>query len=532
MNEYQDLMKEKLNIEIGLISPFGNEILSHRNSINQLPPNSLKKFITSVKIPEDAIKGRYAVRLILKEKDGQILHKNDYSLFIMPREEFLRKIETTKQILIFTEKEKKKMGITDVLNELSIKHDNSDISQLGDMKAQQLRKYDLIIIGERALSDDITTNGDKIMDYVKQGGRLLCLEQRRNLFRDWLPQVLTWNEGWKEGEPDRRRKSYANSFVDIRRPEHPLFKGLDWKNFDTWNDYRGVIAYGLLFPLPEHKETILATGVSNSGSYEGALILNFRHGKGEYLLSQLEVVKRWGKDPVATKYLENLLLYQLASMPVTEATLVSESLKSGSGPFSTDKDGFIRNWLVCGPFPNPGGAQQLGFNIDYFLRKEGGFFVDGEKELTPISGMCYEVTFPKTEEGYWGLTKDEKVKCQWKRYVSSKPYNNLVGWFPWSDNVVAYAACYVDSPREMEAKIKIGHNDGYKLWLNHEFIGEDITCVAGLDSAIHRVNLKKGTNLVLLKICNNYGGWGYYLRFTDIDDKPLTDLKIWLTSNK
>ena len=80
--------------------------------------------------------------------------------------------------------------------------------------------------------------------------------------------------------------------------------------------------------------------------------------------------------------------------------------------------------------------------------------------------------------------------------------------------------------------MKLGHNDGYKLWVNHKFIGEERACHPKSDSAVHKVKLKKGRNLILLKICNSYGGWGYCLRFTDLNDKPLTDLNIWLAPGK
>ena len=43
-----------------------------------------------------------------------------------------------------------------------------------------------------------------------------------------------------------------------------------------------------------------------------------------------------------------------------------------------------------------------------------------------------------------------------------------------------------------------------------------------------RIHLHKGINPLLIKISQDGGGWGFYLRLTDIADKALTGIKIWL----
>jgi hypothetical protein len=49
---------------------------------------------------------------------------------------------------------------------------------------------------------------------------------------------------------------------------------------------------------------------------------------------------------------------------------------------------------------------------------------------------------------------------------------------------------------------------------------------AVIDKYTIPATLKPGKNSILVKVCEETGGWGFYLRITDIDGKPFDDLKI------
>jgi len=149
--------------------------------------------------------------------------------------------------------------------------------------------------------------------------------------------------------------------------------------------------------------------------------------------------------------------------------------------------------------------------------------------------MFYSAIFPKTKEGYWmvgGALPISKIDCKWEKI--NFPHSQVdLSLFDYSENIIAYAACYIDSPEDMDVKLKLGSDDGYKLWLNHRPIGELNTC-RGLfvDSNIHRVTLRKGMNVLLLKITQDIGGFAFCLRFTDLNDKMVDNLNIWLNAEK
>ena len=50
---------------------------------------------------------------------------------------------------------------------------------------------------------------------------------------------------------------------------------------------------------------------------------------------------------------------------------------------------------------------------------------------------------------------------------------------------------------------------------------------AVLDDDVLPVQLQKGENTILMKVCNTEMNWGLYLRITDTDGNALTNLNYW-----
>ncbi len=85
-----------------------------------------------------------------------------------------------------------------------------------------------------------------------------------------------------------------------------------------------------------------------------------------------------------------------------------------------------------------------------------------------------------------------------------------------TDWVCAYACCKVISPKAGPAQIRLGTNDTATVWLNgRKILSRNIERTAAPDSDILSVQLEKGENTVLIKVCNTEYNWGLYLRITD-----------------
>jgi C-terminal processing protease CtpA/Prc len=162
--------------------------------------------------------------------------------------------------------------------------------------------------------------------------------------------------------------------------------------------------------------------------------------------------------------------------------------------------GFIRNreWRIIGPFDNKDG---LGFEKRYPPEKEIDF-------TSEYAGKSTEVKWLRPEnepmDGFVDLV-------------------SLLGRADWA---VAYAATCVQSPDERQVQLRIGSDDGVKVWLNGELVlSRNIDRAAALDQDIIPATLRKGRNQLLLKICNRLYSWSFYMRITDPAGKPYDDLR-------
>ncbi len=192
---------------------------------------------------------------------------------------------------------------------------------------------------------------------------------------------------------------------------------------------------------------------------------------------------------------------------------------------SVSSDGFIRRWLVYGPFPNYGGRNSKETNdLDKDLLTKHG----GESAVTPLSEGKETVVFQKSDHAYWDAGS---IDVAWRAYGSKLDKVDLADAFirpgyPGLDGslqyVLGYAACYIESDRDQDVTLTIGSDDGYKIWLNHQQIASKRVyrgCVP--DSEKYPVKLKKGRNLLLVKVEQDDGGYEFALRFLDAQGKPL-----------
>lgn len=193
-------------------------------------------------------------------------------------------------------------------------------------------------------------------------------------------------------------------------------------------------------------------------------------------------------------------------------------------------EGFIRRWLVLGPFPNYGSRanrESNGLDND---------FLGGEAEILPsLDSPPVKVEFQRNPEAFW---KPCSLELRWDWLVSAGDKVDLSGAFlldrPGLDGIIqyifGYAACYVHSDADREAELTIGSDDGFKIWLNHRVVGELRAYRACKpDENRFRVTLRKGWNPLLVKIEQETGGYEFALRFLDLDGKPLR-LETGLTS--
>jgi len=157
---------------------------------------------------------------------------------------------------------------------------------------------------------------------------------------------------------------------------------------------------------------------------------------------------------------------------------------------------FLRDWLVCGPYRQAG--------------------VTGAEKLFPIE---------------FGPEKpDEEVS--W-RPAPAGDMLNLSGVFPGQTDCAAYLKTQIIAPDNCDALLLLGSDDGVKAWLNGTVVhANNIDRGAVPDQDIAPIQLKKGANLLMLKITQGGGGWQACARIVGRDGAPIAGLATDVTAGK
>jgi hypothetical protein len=156
----------------------------------------------------------------------------------------------------------------------------------------------------------------------------------------------------------------------------------------------------------------------------------------------------------------------------------------------TDGD-FIGRWSFLGPFPKPCTDDHVG----------------GEALFT--------ASVPAASAGWMAHDLD-----------MANLGNNLGAVFGAQNDCFIYALALLDSTVDQEAELLLGSDDGFALWLNGQQLGSSLALARGVtvDSDRFPVWLHKGRNVLLLKITQGNGSWGFCARFHGLQS-PLSALR-------
>lgn len=182
----------------------------------------------------------------------------------------------------------------------------------------------------------------------------------------------------------------------------------------------------------------------------------------------------------------------------------------GTGHSAEPSRPYLKDWLLCGPFPAiTTGEQDMdvirlpGMYQDW-LHKTGG-----ETNARPVAGQSVP---------FQGGT------CTWVRHVAPGDAVDLDNAITKADRVVAYAYAEVDSPGQQACILALGSNDGVRAWLN----GEPVLDCPGprglqMDHNLVPVALRPGRNSLLLKVEERGNRWGFACRFLPLSQQGLAE---------
>ena len=173
-----------------------------------------------------------------------------------------------------------------------------------------------------------------------------------------------------------------------------------------------------------------------------------------------------------------------------------------SVPPTPNDSGYIGTWLILAPLTN--------VSAPYSCMPDYTEWLGNDAMATPEIG-------------------DVVDSLVWEARVER---DDLMAFHDWYFGVSSprqiYAVSYVYSATQRSVDLAVGHDDGARVWFNHQMIAEDGTCQgAQVDDYLYPVTLSAGWNTVQILVYDGGGNWGLYARFKDGTD-PVTDLELSL----
>ncbi len=174
-----------------------------------------------------------------------------------------------------------------------------------------------------------------------------------------------------------------------------------------------------------------------------------------------------------------------------------------------DAEGYIRDWLMLAPIPL--GEDGAGAA---FIAKD---VAEKEAALKPKEG---DKTKALGKEVAWKAVKAKEAIFD---------FNETLGAA--HENAAGYLVAYVVTEKEMtDVTILAGGNDQSRIYLNgvDVFLNDTARTLEKDSDKVEKLTLKKGVNVVILKVINETNNWQACLKFTTKDGKPITDYVVKL----
>jgi cysteine-rich repeat protein len=180
----------------------------------------------------------------------------------------------------------------------------------------------------------------------------------------------------------------------------------------------------------------------------------------------------------------------------------------GAGVIRTGSSGFIHHFLAAGPFTGTTSAASC--------RPSDVELLDGVSDAAhvPVLGS-------------------PAGSFTWRTLISPSDRIELLTDF---GGVGAprevYLSVWIKSPIARDARVAIGPDDGARIWFDGIEVLEVDSCQGtNVDQFGADISLSGEFQLLTVKIRDQGGGWGTYLRLLDADGAPLSDLELALVAD-
>jgi len=131
-----------------------------------------------------------------------------------------------------------------------------------------------------------------------------------------------------------------------------------------------------------------------------------------------------------------------------------------------------------------------------------------------------------------GAVGDSVADLPWMAFHSSNRRVNFLDYYGGPTPREVYAMAWVRSDTTQEVTLATGLDDGARVWIGSDVVLDVVSCQGtNVDQFVAEVTLVAGWNRVLVKVRDQGGGWGMFVRFLSGED-PVEGLEISLSENQ
>lgn len=304
----------------------------------------------------------------------------------------------------------------------------------------------------------------------------------------------------KEVDRENRAAAYRNLAEELLRknlfPEKALELAEIAFNMLSATRYKITLAHALLINEMYHDAFQRIHSFLNSGYYE--------YTERDMFARIVKAGKNIKDEDGYVEMLNNLIDVSELDLPAQLNTIMAlaQFYTVNNQPEKAEalvqKTGFMTEdtWMILGPFDNLG---RIGFNTEYI-----------PENLPQID----------TTVKYGG--KNGQVRWQKCPDDFIDGYIRILPNVDWS---VAYSFATIHSPNERKVELRFDSDDQGKVWVNGiQMHAHTRTYATDIDRDIIPATLFPGKNSILIKVCEETRGSGFYLRITDENGKAFDDL--------
>ncbi|MCF8226126.1 MAG: hypothetical protein K9J30_09625 [Bacteroidales bacterium] len=304
VNEAFDPVSMDLQIELT-----GNGNVLARKKI-PLEMSEGTRWIKDVELILPTVKKRMNADLNLRlVSDGNELYSNSYPVHIFPRNEPV-------------EYDRNAVGLYDpdgkTLREMTgCGYLFTRVNSINDREISALK---VLIIGKDGVSPQFYEKGDLLNEFVRNGGRLIILEQALVEKFDWLPYELEIDKTRDSRAAFRGRTDLPilddiaarglNATIAFKMmPDHPILQNIEDADLRYWRGTHQVSKNNFFRPKFWNYNTIAYVGSGNG--IEHTPLVTLPYGSGVFIMTQFVISDEMSKEPAAFILFNNMLNYAL-----------------------------------------------------------------------------------------------------------------------------------------------------------------------------------------------------------------------------